>query len=160
MLFTRDEKDYSIADLKTERKRQKGRDVTNGNNPASLLGCFTCIVCSIRHLFSFSLIDSLPLASELGGTGERNISSWSSVSLLAWATFDLVFYGEDCHMYYQYKKVNSENRKDFFHGYQWFSTFSHIFLLHLSFYPKKLYAQCFQINYFPVINLVLYLLSL
>ena len=65
----------------------------------------------MRHLvFLFLNRLTCPLASESGRTSERNISSWSKVSILALSVSNLFFslLGESYYMGSQYKKVNAK----------------------------------------------------
>jgi hypothetical protein len=136
--------------------------VTNGNNSVSSLGYSSYIVCFIRHLV-FPLLNRLSysLASEMKGTGERNISSWSRVSIFDSAASDLFSFllGETCHIGSQFKKVNARTIRDSFYEYQKLSTFFRLFKMiqGLNFLTLTWHSEsCFEITHFPVIRLHLY----
>lgn len=81
----------------------------------------TVVICFMRHLvFLFLNKLTCPLASELGRTGERTISSWSKVGILAYLpqVYSSPLSGESCHMGSRYKKGNAKNVRDFFYGYE------------------------------------------
>lgn len=101
----------------------------------SFLGDCGSVVCFMKHLVLFFLNRlTCPLASESGRTGERNVSNWSKVSVLALSASNLFLsslLGESCHMGSQYKKVNAKNVKDSFYGHERLKAFFRLLLMQL-----------------------------